>query len=71
MQGQAESDLLKRFHELGTPPEAFSSIQYAGTKTVVLPTDFSQLKETVKKQVLDTSTRSSRPLAHVFTALQV
>lgn len=70
VQGQAESDLLKRFHELGTPPEAFSSIQYAGTKTVVLPTDFSQLKETVKKQVLDTSTRSSRPLAHVFTALQ-
>ncbi|KAM3911292.1 zinc finger FYVE domain-containing protein 1-like [Leptodactylus fuscus] len=68
--GQAEADLLKRFHDLGAPPEAFSSIQYIGTKTVVPPTDFSQLKETVKKQVLDTSTRSSRPPAHVFTALQ-
>ncbi|XP_075043190.1 zinc finger FYVE domain-containing protein 1-like [Mixophyes fleayi] len=70
VRGQAEADLLKRFHELGTPPEAFSSVQYVGTKTVIPPTDFSQLKETVKKQVTDTSTRSSRPLSHVFTALQ-
>ncbi|KAM9326377.1 zinc finger FYVE domain-containing protein 1-like [Gastrophryne carolinensis] len=68
--GQAEKDLLKRFHDLGTLPEAFSSIHYVGSKTVVPPTDFSQLKERVTKQVYDTSTRSSRPLSHVFTALQ-
>ncbi|XP_072285515.1 zinc finger FYVE domain-containing protein 1-like [Pyxicephalus adspersus] len=68
--GQAETDLLKRFHDLGTPPDAFSSIHYVGTKTVVPPTDFSPLKDKVKKQIMDTSTRSSRPLSHVFTALQ-
>ncbi|XP_018418482.1 PREDICTED: zinc finger FYVE domain-containing protein 1-like isoform X1 [Nanorana parkeri] len=70
VRGQAETDLLKRFHELGTPPEAFSSIHYVGTKTVVPPSDFSHLMDRVKKQVMDTSTRSSRPLSHVFTALQ-
>ncbi|XP_063287134.1 zinc finger FYVE domain-containing protein 1-like isoform X2 [Pelobates fuscus] len=68
--GQAEVELQKRFHDLGTPPEAFSSICYVGVKTVIPPTDFSHLQKVVKKQVMDTSTRSSRPLSHVFSALQ-
>ncbi|KAE8585588.1 hypothetical protein XENTR_v10021368 [Xenopus tropicalis] len=68
--GQAELELQKRFHELGTTPEAYSSIRYVGVKTVIRPTNFSALNEAVRKQVLDTSTRSSRPLSHVFTALQ-
>ncbi|KAM4696302.1 LOW QUALITY PROTEIN: zinc finger FYVE domain-containing protein 1-like [Rhinophrynus dorsalis] len=68
--GQAETELQKRFHELGTPPEAFSSIRYVGVKTVTPPTNFSRLQEAVRRQILDTSTRSSRPLSHVFSALQ-
>uniref|UniRef100_A0A8C5QGD3 FYVE-type domain-containing protein n=1 Tax=Leptobrachium leishanense TaxID=445787 RepID=A0A8C5QGD3_9ANUR len=68
--GQAEKELQKRFHDLGTPAEAFSSLCYVGVKSVVPPTDFSPLQEVVKKQVMDTSTRSSRPPAHVFSALQ-
>ncbi|MEE6523035.1 hypothetical protein FKM82_021753, partial [Ascaphus truei] len=68
--GLAEIELQKRFHELGTPPEAFSSIRYVGVKTITPPTDFSQLQEVVRKQVKDTSTRSPRPPSHVFNALQ-
>ncbi|XP_053577779.1 zinc finger FYVE domain-containing protein 1 isoform X2 [Bombina bombina] len=68
--GKAENELHKRFHELGNPPEAFSSIRYVGVKTVTPPTDFSGLLEAVRKQVMDTSTRSSRPPGHVFSALQ-
>ncbi|XP_053329072.1 zinc finger FYVE domain-containing protein 1-like [Spea bombifrons] len=68
--GQAEMELQKRFHDLGTPPEAFSSIRYVGVKTIVPPTDISRLQEVVRKQVMDTSSRSSRPLSHVFSALQ-
>ncbi|KAM8954188.1 zinc finger FYVE domain-containing protein 1-like isoform 3-T3 [Pelodytes ibericus] len=68
--GQAESELQKRFHELAAPPEAFSSVRYVGVKTVTPPTDFSRLQEIARKQVTDRTTRSSRPLSHVFTALQ-
>ncbi|KAG8448744.1 hypothetical protein GDO86_015710, partial [Hymenochirus boettgeri] len=68
--GQAEIEIQKRFYELGCNPEAFSSIRYVGVKTVIQPTNFSLLNEAVRKQNTDTSTRSSRPLSHVFTALQ-
>ncbi|KAM4608071.1 zinc finger FYVE domain-containing protein 1-like [Discoglossus pictus] len=70
VRGQAESELQKRFHDLGTPPEAFSSVRYVGVKTVTPPTDFSWLQDVVRRQVMDTSTRSSRPPGHVFSALQ-
>ncbi|KAK6470726.1 zinc finger FYVE domain-containing protein 1 [Huso huso] len=68
--GQADILLQKRFHELGLSTEAFSSVQYVGTQTVSPPTDYSGLLSALKQQVRNTATRSPRPPAIVFSALQ-
>ncbi|XP_066518536.1 zinc finger FYVE domain-containing protein 1 isoform X2 [Hoplias malabaricus] len=62
--------LQKRFHELGQSTEAFSSVQYVGTKTITPPTDYSQLLETIRQQVKNTASRAPRQPAIVFSALQ-
>ncbi|XP_026799319.3 zinc finger FYVE domain-containing protein 1 isoform X1 [Pangasianodon hypophthalmus] len=66
----ADIVLQKRFHDLGLSTEAFSSVQYVGTQTVTPPTDFSQLKETITKQVKSTASRAPRQPDIVFSALQ-
>ncbi|MGH0117890.1 UNVERIFIED_CONTAM: hypothetical protein FKN15_003921 [Acipenser sinensis] len=68
--GQADILLQKRFHELGLSTEAFSSVQYVGTQTVSPPTDYSGLLSALKQQVRNTATRSPRPPAIVYSALQ-
>ncbi|KAF4085837.1 hypothetical protein AMELA_G00099520 [Ameiurus melas] len=66
----ADIVLQKRFHDLGLGTEAFSSVQYVGTQTITPPTDFSQLKETITKQVKSTASRAPRQPDIVFSALQ-
>ncbi|MBN3271894.1 ZFYV1 protein, partial [Polyodon spathula] len=68
--GQADILLQKRFHELGLSTEAFCSVQYVGTQTVSSPTDYSGLLSALKQQVRNTATRSPRPPAIVYSALQ-
>uniref|UniRef100_A0AAY4CEQ8 FYVE-type domain-containing protein n=1 Tax=Denticeps clupeoides TaxID=299321 RepID=A0AAY4CEQ8_9TELE len=68
--GQADTLLQKRFHDLGQSTEAFSSVQYVGTQTIVPPTDYSKLLQTVQQQVKNTATRAPRQPAVVFSALQ-
>ncbi|XP_069064189.1 zinc finger FYVE domain-containing protein 1-like isoform X1 [Pleurodeles waltl] len=66
----AEMQLQKRFNDLNLTADAFSSMRYVGTQTVVPPTDFSKLQEVVKQNVKDTSSRSPRPPAIVYSALK-
>ncbi|KAI5625494.1 zinc finger FYVE domain-containing protein 1 isoform X1 [Silurus asotus] len=66
----ADIVLQKRFHDLGLGTEAFSSVQYVGTQTITPPTDFSQLREIIIKQVKSTASRAPRQPDIVFSALQ-
>ena len=63
--------LQERFRKLGRFPEAFSSIQYRGTRTYNPPTDFSGLLRSVEQQLDNNTTRSPRSPRVVFKALQV
>ncbi|TRY89419.1 hypothetical protein DNTS_010820 [Danionella cerebrum] len=67
---RADTQLQKRFHDLGQNTDAFSSVQYVGTQTIAPPTDYSQLLHTVHQQVNNTSQRAPRQPAIVFSALQ-
>lgn len=67
----ANNVLQKRFHDLSLSTEAFSSVQYVGTQTITPPTDFSELKEIITKQVKSTASRVPRQPDIVFSALQV
>lgn len=69
--GYADTQLQRRFHDLGLGTEAFSSVQYVGTQTITPPTNYSLLLEAVRHQVRNTATRSPRQPAIVFSALQV
>ncbi|XP_060798156.1 zinc finger FYVE domain-containing protein 1-like [Neoarius graeffei] len=62
--------LQKRFHDLSLSTEAFSSVQYVGTQTITPPTNFSQLRDTITKQVKSTASRAPRQPDIVFSALQ-
>ncbi|KAM7399680.1 hypothetical protein PAMP_018928 [Pampus punctatissimus] len=66
----ADTELQQRFHELGLRTEAFSSLQYVGTQTIIPPTDYNGLVEAVKHEVRNTHTRSPRQLGIVFHALE-
>ncbi|KAK6296885.1 hypothetical protein J4Q44_G00330270 [Coregonus suidteri] len=68
--GYADTQLQRRFHDLGLGTEAFSSVQYVGTQTITPPTNYSLLLEAVRQQVRNTATRSPRQPAIVFSALQ-
>ncbi|XP_013870434.1 zinc finger FYVE domain-containing protein 1 isoform X2 [Austrofundulus limnaeus] len=68
--GHADTLLQKRFHDLGLGTEAFSSVEYVGTQTVVPPTDYSRLLVAVRLQVKNTHTRSPRQPGIVFRALE-
>lgn len=69
--GHADTLLQKRFHDLGSGTEAFSSVQYVGTQTITPPTDYNRLLEAVRQQVKNTHTRSPRQPGIVFQALEV
>ncbi|XP_067831032.1 zinc finger FYVE domain-containing protein 1 isoform X2 [Heptranchias perlo] len=68
--GGAERLLQKRFHELGLSTEAFNSVEYVGTRTIAPPTDFSGFLQAVRRRARNTSTRSPRPPAIVYSALK-
>ena len=67
----AEELLQKRFSDLDLVPEAFSSIEYVGTRTQVPPTDFSSLRRCLSDLLLNNSVRTPRPLEVIFLALKV
>ncbi|KAI2652003.1 Zinc finger FYVE domain-containing protein 1 [Labeo rohita] len=66
----AERLLQERFRKLGLFPEAFSSIQYRGTRTHNPPTDFSGLLRSVEQQLDNNTTRSPRSAGVIYKALQ-
>ncbi|XP_036405696.1 zinc finger FYVE domain-containing protein 1-like isoform X1 [Megalops cyprinoides] len=57
--------LQERFQKLGSFPEAFSCVQYRGTRTYNPPTDFSGLQRSLE-QLLDNNTTRSPRTAHVI-----
>ncbi|XP_043930604.1 zinc finger FYVE domain-containing protein 1 [Protopterus annectens] len=65
-----EKLLHERFQKLGRFPEAFSSIQYRGTRTYKPPTDFSGLQWVVEQQLKNNTTRSPRPPGVIYKALK-
>ncbi|MBN3304972.1 ZFYV1 protein, partial [Amia calva] len=62
--------LHDRFRKLGRLPEAFSSIQYRGTRTYNPPTDFSGLLRNLEHQLSNNTMRSPRSPRVIFKALQ-
>ncbi|KAK6297785.1 hypothetical protein J4Q44_G00323680 [Coregonus suidteri] len=66
----AERLLQERFRKLGLFPEAFSSIQYRGTRTYNPPTDFSGLLRSLEQQLDNNTTRSPRSASVIYRALQ-
>uniref|UniRef100_UPI00398F878E zinc finger FYVE domain-containing protein 1-like n=1 Tax=Pristiophorus japonicus TaxID=55135 RepID=UPI00398F878E len=68
--GSAEQLLQKRFHELGLSTEAFNSVEYVGTRTLVPPTDFAGFLQAAHRRANNTMTRSRRPPAIVYSALK-
>lgn len=67
----ADRLLQERFRKLGLFPEAFSSIQYRGTRTYNPPTDFSGLLRSLEQQLDNNTTRSPRSASVIYKALQV
>ncbi|XP_066280144.1 zinc finger FYVE domain-containing protein 1-like isoform X1 [Branchiostoma lanceolatum] len=63
--------LKERFKELKLHPDAFSSIEYIGTRTKTPPTDFKGLQSAVKKHLSNGTVRSPRAPAVIFHALKV
>ncbi|KAM7368087.1 hypothetical protein PAMP_014338 [Pampus punctatissimus] len=66
----ADRLLQERFRKLGIFPEAFSSIQYRGTRTYNPPTDFSGLLRSLEQQLDNNTTRSPRSASVIYKALQ-
>ncbi|XP_046904129.1 zinc finger FYVE domain-containing protein 1-like [Hypomesus transpacificus] len=62
--------LVERFRKLGRFPEAFSSIQYRGTRTSTPPTDFGGLRHNLEQLLDNNATRSPRTPLIIFKALQ-
>uniref|UniRef100_A0A8C4Q453 Zinc finger, FYVE domain containing 1 n=1 Tax=Eptatretus burgeri TaxID=7764 RepID=A0A8C4Q453_EPTBU len=66
----AEMALQRSFQELNCVPEAFSSIQYVGTRTFNPPTDFGGLLYVIEKHLENNSTRAPRHPSVVYKALE-
>ena len=61
-----------RFKNLKLTLEAFSSLHYVGTRTVIgSKTDFTDLLQDIKVQIENTSVRQPRSPKIVFKSLQV
>ena len=67
----AELQLQRRCRELDISLDAFSALQYIGTRTRTPPTDFKNLLVRVKTQLRNINVRSPRRPAVVFSALKV
>lgn len=67
----ADRLIQERFRKLSLFPEAFSSIQYRGTRTYNPPTDFSGLLRSLEQQLDNNTTRSPRSASVIYKALQV
>jgi len=67
----AESLLRNKFRALGLSIDAFSSLQYIGTRTKQPPTDFKSLLWAVKKQLNNNEMRCSRNPGVVYRTLKV
>lgn len=67
----ADRLLQERFRKLGLFPEAFSSIQYRGTRTYNPPTDFSGLLCILEQLLDNNTTRSPRSASVIYKALLV
>ena len=63
--------LRQRFQELGMSFDAFSSLEYIGTRTTTQPTDYTGLLNAITKQLMNTNVRSKRKPTVIFSALQV
>lgn len=63
--------LRKRFQELDLTIDAFSALQYVGTKTSQPPTNFRTLLLAVKSQLRNISVRSPRKPGVIYNALKV
>ncbi|XP_067140669.1 zinc finger FYVE domain-containing protein 1-like isoform X1 [Centruroides vittatus] len=69
---KSAEDLLKlRFQKLGLSIDAFSALEYAGTRTIRPPTSFDALKIAIKKHLQNSSVRSCRPPGIIYQALKV
>lgn len=66
-----EDVLRNRFAEMKLEMEAFSSLRYIGVQTKSLETNFSELKQAVKRELENTTVRSPRQPAIVFQTLKV
>ncbi|XP_055005305.1 zinc finger FYVE domain-containing protein 1 [Boleophthalmus pectinirostris] len=66
----ADRLLQERFRRLGLFPEAFSSVQYKGTRTFNPPTDFTGLLRCLELQLDNNNTRSPRSATVIYKALQ-
>ena len=67
----AEVQLQRRCRELDISLDAFSALQYVGTRTKTPPTDFTSLLIGIKTQLRNINVRSPRRPAVVFNALKV
>ncbi|XP_071787643.1 zinc finger FYVE domain-containing protein 1-like [Asterias amurensis] len=63
--------LRERFKEYSHNIDAFSCVQYIGTQSVTPPTDFRGLRKAILAHVRNSSVRSPRPPAVVYSALKV
>ncbi|XP_032820647.2 zinc finger FYVE domain-containing protein 1 [Petromyzon marinus] len=70
-EGQTPEVLLQRnFKELKCTPEAFSTVEYVGTRTFNPPTDFGGLLRVIQYRLKSNSNRASRTPGVIFKALE-
>lgn len=67
----AEKQLMIRFSECNKIPQAFSSIEYVGIRTISSPTDFEPFQKCVAKILANNSVRTCRSPSVIFDSLKV
>lgn len=70
--GHAPEDVVrKRFATMNLSTEAFSAFEYVGIRTLMPPTDFNKLSTIVHRHLANSTVRSARTPAVIFSALKV
>jgi len=67
----AERQLMIRFSECNKVPQAFSSIEYVGVRTVSPPTDFEPFRKCIINLLANNSVRTCRPPRIIYDSLNV
>ena len=67
----AEKQLMIRFSECNKVPQAFSSIEYVGVKTMSPPTDFEPFQKCIANLLANNSVRTCRPPGIIYDSLSV